>query len=139
MQFIPYLSFQGECADAMARYAELFGGSVELMRFSDAPPDPSMPDLPEDQRNWVMHARLALPDGSALMGADMPPQFGGTRQAGVSISIWRADRGEAQALFDALSQGGQITMPFGQTFFADGFGMCRDRFGTAWMIGTQPA
>lgn len=136
MQFIPYLSFQGECADAFAAYAKIFGGRTSMMRFSDAPPDPAMPALPEDQRDWVMHARLDLPDGSALMGADMPPQFGGTAQAGVSISVWRGTAPEARTLFETLAEGGKVSMPFAETFFAKGFGMCRDRFGTSWMVST---
>ncbi|MDO5648088.1 VOC family protein [Paracoccus sp. (in: a-proteobacteria)] len=134
MSFTPYLSFQGECADAFARYAELFGGTAQVMRFSDAPPNPQMPALPDDQKNWAMHAQLTLPDGAVLMGADMPPQFGGVPQAGVSIAVSRDTDDAARALFDGLAQGGTVIMPFLPTFFAKGFGMCKDRFGTSWMV-----
>ena len=133
MPFIPYLSFQGQCAEAFAFYGEVFGATPQTSPFSEAPPDPGMPELPPEQQGWLMHAQIDTPDGT-LMGADMPPQFGGVPQAGVSISVSRGDEGAAQALFDRLADGGTVTMPYGPTFFAGGFGMCTDRFGTSWMV-----
>ncbi|MFD1794831.1 VOC family protein [Paracoccus aurantiacus] len=136
MNFTPYLSFQGQAADAFTFYGKVFGGTPVLNRFSDIPAGGDMPPLPEEQRNWVMHAQLTLDDGAILMGADMPPQFGGQKQAGVSVAVWRADAEGAKALFEQLAEGGEVTMPFSETFFSKGFGMCRDRFGTAWMVST---
>ena len=133
MPFIPYLSFQGQCAEAFAFYGEVFGATPQTSPFSEAPPDTGMPELPSEQQGWLMHAQIDTPDGT-LMGADMPPQFGGVPQAGVSISVSRGDEGAAQALFDRLAEGGTVTMPYGPTFFAGGFGMCTDRFGTSWMV-----
>lgn len=136
MTFTPYLSFQGECAEAFAFYGEVFGATPALNRFSEIPPGQDMPPLPEEMNGWIMHGQIVTGDGSILMGADMPSQFGGQRQAGVSVAVWRADASEAQALFERLAEGGEITMPFAETFFSTGFGMCRDRFGTAWMVMT---
>ena len=84
MPFIPYLSFQGQCAEAFAYYGKVFGATPQTSAFSEAPKDAGMPDLPPEQRSWLMHAQIETPDG-VLMGADMPPQFGGVPQAGVSI------------------------------------------------------
>lgn len=134
MAFIPYLSFQGQCAKAFATYGHIFGAIPEIHLFSDMPPAEDMPPLTEDQKNWVMHAQLITPEGDVLMGADMPAQFGGQVQAGVSISVTRDDLDMARVLFGLLAEDGQITMPFGPTFFARGFGMCRDQFGTSWMV-----
>lgn len=136
MSFTPYLSFNGDCAEAFAFYGQIFGANPTLHRFSDIPPGEGMPPLPDEQKNFIMHAQIVTPEGAMLMGADMPPQFGGQKQQGVSISVWRADAADAQALFDKLAEGGEVTMPFAETFFAKGFGMCRDRFGTAWMVTT---
>ena len=105
MPFIPYLSFQGQCAEAFAFYGEVFGATPQTSPFSEAPPDTGMPELPSEQQGWLMHAQIDTPDGT-LMGADMPPQFGGVPQAGVSISVSRGDEGAAQALFDRLADGG---------------------------------
>ena len=133
MPFIPYLSFQGQCADAFAFYGEVFGATPLTSPFSEAPPGPDMPELPPEQQNWLMHAQIDTPDGT-LMGADMPPQFGGVPQAGVSISVTRDDDAAGRSLFERLAQGGTVSMPYGPTFFAKGFGMCTDRFGTSWMV-----
>ncbi|KGJ14676.1 VOC family protein [Paracoccus sanguinis] len=138
--FVPYLMFPGHAAQAFAAYAEIFGGTLETSRFSDIPPGAGAPELPAEQRDWLMHARLEAADGGVLMGSDAPPQFAdptepdGQRQSGVSVAVSRPDPASARILFDRLAAGGDVTMPFGETFFAKGFGMCRDRFGTHWMI-----
>lgn len=137
--FVPYLMFPGHAAQAFAAYAEIFGGTLETSRFSDIPPGAGAPELPAEQRDWL-HARLEAADGGVLMGSDAPPQFAdptepdGQRQSGVSVAVSRPDPASARILFDRLAAGGDVTMPFGETFFAKGFGMCRDRFGTHWMI-----
>lgn len=136
MSFTPYLSFQAECAEAFMTYGQIFGVTPQLHRFSDMPDADNMPPLPDEQKGWIMHARLLTPEGSLLMGEDMPPQFGGTTQSGVSVSFWKTRPEDARALFERLSEGGKITMPFSETFFSKGFGMCCDRFGTNWMIST---
>ena len=138
--FVPYLMFPGHAAQVFAAYAEIFGGTLETSRFSDIPPGAGAPELPAEQRDWLMHARLEAADGGVLMGSDAPPQFAdptepdGQRQSGVSVAVSRPDPASARILFDRLAAGGDVTMPFGETFFAKGFGMCRDRFGTHWMI-----
>lgn len=136
MQFTPSLSFQGQCARAFDPYAELFGGDLDLSRFSDIPAGDAAPEMRPEQTGWIMHATLTLPDGATLMGADMPPQFGGTKMqpGGMAVAETIPDADRARAVFERLSQGGQVTMAFGPTFFAQGFGMCSDAFGTPWMV-----
>lgn len=133
MSFIPYLSFQGQCAEAFAFYGKVFGATPLTSPFSEAPPDSGTPPLPLEQQGWLMHAQIETSDG-VLMGADMPPQFGGEPQAGVSISVTRPDEGAGRALFEQLAAGGTVIMPYRPSFFAKGFGMCTDRFGTSWMV-----
>ena len=133
MPFVPYLSFQGQCAEAFAFYGKVFGAKPETSPFSEIPADAQAPELTPEQKGWLMHAQIVTPDG-VLMGADMPPQYGGVPQAGVSISVTRDDAAAALALFERLAEGGRIAMPYGPTFFAKGFGMCTDRFGTSWMV-----
>lgn len=133
MPFVPYLSFQGQCAEAFAFYGKVFGVTPETSPYSEIPADAQAPELTPEQKGWLMHAQIVTPDG-VLMGADMPPQYGGVPQAGVSISVTRDDGAAALALFERLAEGGRIAMPYGPTFFAKGFGMCTDRFGTSWMV-----
>ena len=138
MPFIPYLSFQGECYQAFNAYAEIFGGTAQLMRFSDMPGTDAMPPLEPEQTGWIMHGQVDLPDGSVLMGADMPPQFGGQRMAGASVAMTLADAAEVNRIFAALSPEAKISMDVGPTFFSPAFGMLTDRFGTSWMLMAPP-
>ena len=133
MQFIPYLSFQGECRAALTHYAEVFGGVPELLPFSDMPADNPM-QMPPEQAGWIMHGQVNLPDGGTLMAADMPPQFGGQKMVGASVAVSLPDAAEVNRVFDALAPDGNVTMAVGPTFFSVAFGMLTDRFGTSWMI-----
>ena len=135
MHFTPYLSFAGQCAEAMRFYGEIFGATPQMLTFASVPPGGDMPPLPDEMQDWIMHADLRLPNGAQLMGADMPPQFGGKPQAGVSIAV-TLPADTAEAVFLRLAEGGTVRMPFGTAFFSTGFGMCKDRFGTSWMVIT---
>lgn len=131
MSFDPYIHFQGNCAEAMTFYSSLFGADdLQIMRYSqtpDGPPEFAGSDL-------VLHASLVL-GGRVLMASDYPPGMPGLPQQSVSVSHTLPDAQKARAVFDALSEGGAEIMAFGETFFCEGFGMVRDRFGTHWMIG----
>lgn len=133
MGFDPYLHFQGQCEAAMNWYMEVFDGSdLFLMRYGEAPgadPGPGS-DL-------IMHASFRVGEGQ-LMASDFPPGQAGDAQTAVSISHGEPTRAQAQAIFDRLCEGGEVIMPFAETFWADGFGMVKDRFGTHWMIGGPP-
>lgn len=133
MQITPYLNFDGTCAEAMEAYRALFGGSLSISRFSDMPPaegyqvDPAHADL-------VMHARLELPGGPALMASDAPPGRFEAAQ-GLWVSLNTASVEEAERLYAALSEGARrIDMPLQPTFWSPRFGMVVDRFGTPFMI-----
>jgi PhnB protein len=149
MQFTPYLNFDGDCAAAMAFYAQLFGGHIEHMsRFGDMPPGEGMPPLPETARERVMHAQLRVGEqllmaSDALPAAafDDPERCAGVyrRPQGLWISIGVASVEEGRRVFDGLAEGGSVTMPFAPTFWSPGFGMVTDRFGTPWMINVTPA
>ncbi|WP_372841058.1 VOC family protein [Phaeovulum sp.] len=130
MSFVPYLHFEGRCAEAMAFYADLFGATdLQLMRYSEAPGDQA---LPSDR---IMHAQFSLADG-VLMASDYPPGPS-ERQAAVSVMTTPATVAEGYRLHAALAEGGAEIMPFGPTFWSPGFGMVKDRFGTHWIIGVQ--
>lgn len=140
MQFIPYLNFDGNCAEAFAFYKDLFKGQiVHSSTFSEMPQDDRMPPMPPEAKDRVMHVHLQIgPQG--LMGSDTMPGAGEAcaggyfKPQGMWVSISVADVAEGQRLFDALAQGGQVTMPFEKTFWSAGFGMATDRFGTPWMV-----
>ena len=129
-QFEPYLSFNGNCAEAMRFYEKTLGGKIEmLLRNEEAPEE--MPAPPE-RKKQIMHARISI-DGEVLMASDAPPEHFHKPQ-GFSVSLTVGEPAEAERKFKALSEGGSVNMPFGKTFFSKGFGMCVDQFGIPWMV-----
>ena len=133
MQLSPYLSFKGQCEEAFAFYAQCLGAKVgELFRYGGSP----MADqAPADWGNKIMHGSLTL-DGQTVMGADMVANQYEAPQ-GISLSLHPKSVAEAERVFKALAEGGQVTVPFAKTFWAAGFGMVVDRFGIPWMINCE--
>ena len=134
MAFHPYLFFSGNCREAFTRYHEVFGGDLVLMPMSDMPSDQP---VPAEQADLIMHAALTFGD-NILMASDDPTGDGGPVK-GMSVNYAVADVAEAQRAFDALADGGQVTMPAAETFWSPLFGMCVDRFGIPWMVSAEPA
>jgi PhnB protein len=125
----PYLLFQGRCDEAFAFYARAVGAKTEsLVRFGD------MPGSPPEAANAVMHAVLRIGD-NVVMASD-GDRTGKTNFEGFSLSLTAADDAEAERLFAALSEGGQVRMPLTTTPFASRFGMLTDPLGVSWMIAT---
>src|SRR5258708_32888479 len=86
---------------------------------------------PPDWRNKIMHARMSIGD-VALMGSDAPPDRYQKPQ-GVMVSVGIDAPPEAERVFQALSEGGVVTMPIQETFWAQRFAMLTDRFASPWM------
>ncbi len=132
MAFHPYLNFGGNCREAFTRYQQIFGGELVLLPMSDMPSDQP---LPPDQADLIMHGALTF-DGHLLMASDDPTgNFAGVR--GMYVNYTVADPAEAERVFEALAEGGQVTMPMAETFWSPRFGMCVDRFGTPWMVNAE--
>jgi len=133
----PYLFFDGRCEEAIEFYKRILGAKVEmLMRFSDNP-EPAQPGMvPPGSENKVMHACIRIGD-TAVMASDGrcmgKPSF-----QGFSLSLTVKDAAEADRLYAALGDGGQVQMPLAKTFFSPRFGMIGDRFGVSWMIIVMP-
>jgi PhnB protein len=135
MPTMPYIHFQGQCADALAFYAEVFGGTnLQMMRYADGPEAPD----PWKSSARIMHGQVTIDDGT-FMASDYPPGVEGDAQTGFSVMQTAADVATAKARFDALAKGGSVIDDFKPTFFSPGFGMVRDRFGTHWIISALPA
>ena len=131
-----YLFFDGCCAAAMRFYETVLGARLEMMQtYAEAPATHSEKSSPSDA-DRIMHARLDV-DGRALMGSDFPAGQAHPGMNGFALSINYPSVFEARQVFDALAQGGSITMPFGETFWAEGFGMLTDKFGTPWMVNVD--
>jgi PhnB protein len=134
MQVQCYLFFNGNCDDAVAFYGRTLGATVEhLSRFDDSPEPLPAGMVPEGWGGKVMHASLKIGD-SVVMACDSPE--GGTFK-GIQLSVNTRDMAQARLTFDALADGGKVTMPLAKTFWSAGFGMLSDRFGVPWMVNVD--
>lgn len=135
MKINTYLTFNGQCAEAIKFYEQAIGAKVLFkMTWGESP---MAGELPAEMHNMIMHATLELGDGQ-LMCADSPPGSY-EKPAGMSVSLHVSDITEGERVFKALSENGSVTMPFEKTFWSPGFGMCVDKFGIPWMVNTEGA
>ncbi len=128
----PYLNFNGNTEEAFNFYQSVFGGTfAALQRYQETPEADKMPAHEQEK---IMH--VALPIGEAmLMGTDIPESMEKvTFGTNFSISIDTKSKAEADKLFQALSAGGQVTMPLEKAFWGAYFGMLTDQFGVQWMV-----
>lgn len=133
VELVTYLAFNGQCEEAFKHYETVFGGKIlMMMRGKDMPAETP---LPPDSANRIMHARLKI-GGRLLMGGDNPHY---SKAQGFSVQFMADNRDEAERIFRDLSEGGTITMPMAQTFWADRFGMLIDKFGVPWMVNYEKA
>jgi PhnB protein len=137
MQVQPYLFFDGRCEEAVEFYKKALGAEVlMLMRFKDSPEPPQPGMVPPGSENKVMHSCFRIGD-TDVMASDGrclgQPSF-----QGFSLSLSAPNEAEADRLFAALGEGGQVQMPLTKTFFSPRFGMVADRFGVSWMIVVTP-
>jgi PhnB protein len=133
-----YLSFDGNCADAMQFYARLFDAKLEaLITYEQAQAQMPMPGA-DGQK--IMHAYLVHPQFEVMAG-DTPSGMRYEGVKGVMMTLTYPTAAEGRRVFEALADGGTVTMPPAETFWADVFGMVTDRFGVPWGVngGSKPA
>jgi PhnB protein len=133
MEVQPYVFFNGRCEEALDYYRQHLGAEVTfMMRFKDAPPDPqNQPRAGVEDK--VMHANVQM-GSTQWMASDGNCDQDAKPMSGFSLSLTADDTASAQKYFNALADGGQIVMPWGETFWSKGFGMTVDRFGLMWMV-----
>lgn len=132
-----YLNFSNQTEAAFLFYQSVFGGEFDggMMRFSDVPPSDDAPPIAEEEKNLVMHVTLPILGGHLLMGSDVPASMGSVHKGNsVYISLHPDTRAEADRLFSALSDGGEVEMPLQDMFWGDYYGSLTDKFGIHWMI-----
>lgn len=131
VQVDPYLIFAGNCREAMAFYKEVLRGELEIMPFAGSPVE-----VPEDYQQKVMHSTLRF-GGAAIMASDQMPGQPVEHSDGMHISLGLKDPAEAERIFEELSAGGRVTLPFEEPFWGGKFGSCIDRFGVSWMVSCE--
>lgn len=133
-----YLTFNGKTEEAVEFYRRALGAELEmLMRFKEAPDPPPPGMIPADWGDKVMHASITVGDQRIMMSDGCSDQDGAPFQ-GFSLAVSVLDIPAADRVFAALSEGGSVTMPQGETFWSPRFGMLTDRYGVAWMVMVSP-
>ena len=133
MKLNPYLAFDGTCREAFDFYQKVLGGRISFIQTIGESQMAS--SMPPESHGRVMHVTLDIGD-QVLQGADAPPgQF--TRPAGFCVALHFETAAEGEKVFNALAPGGTVQMPYQSTFWAKGFGMLIDRFGTPWILNAE--
>ena len=130
MRINAYVNFNSECEAAFRFYEQLLDGKILMMsRFEDTP---MANDVSAEMRTNIIHARMQIWD-TVLMGSDASPDRV-SQPKGFALSLQLDKIAEAERIFNALAEKGEVNMPIGKTFFAARFGMLKDRFGVPWMV-----
>ncbi len=125
-----YLTFSGNCREAMTFYKECLGGDLTLQIIGESPLAEKMPSK---MKEYILHAALTKGE-LLLMGSDMVPEPGLTKGNAVSLALACSSENEIRQCFEKLSNGGQTTHPLEDTFFGSIMGGLTDKFGNHWLL-----
>ena len=132
----PYLFFNGRCEEAVKFYQKALGAEVQMiMRYKESPEPPPPGQTPPNWGDKIMHASMKI-GATVVMASDGCGEK--ITFEGFSLSISVPDEADADRAFAALSEGGQVRMPLGKTFWSPRFGMVQDKFGVGWMVSVMP-
>jgi PhnB protein len=134
VQIVAYLSFNGNCREAFEFYAKALGGEILMMMTARGTPAAEF--VAPEHQDSIMHARLQVGD-ALLMGSDAMGPSGYQTPQGITVSLQLSDPAEAERIFAALGEGGEVWMPMEETFWALRFGGLTDRFGIPWMVNCE--
>ena len=132
---IPYLAFNGNCAEAVRFYEQVLGGKIEMMM--DGASSPMAADVPKEFAHRIIHARLVLPDGGVIYAGDTPAHLPYEGIKGITLTLSYDTVDQARRIFDKLAAGGQVNMAMAPTFWAKAWGMLVDKYGVAWMVNGE--
>lgn len=134
MKIYPYLNFDGKAEEAMTFYKSVLGGEFEggINYFGEIP---GM-ELPEEEKKRVMHVGLVIDAHTKIMASDTSPSMGHVLIKGNHniVSIHPDSKEEGERIFNGLSAGGTIEMPYEKVFWGSYFGSFEDKYGIGWMV-----
>jgi PhnB protein len=131
-QLTAYLTFDGNCREAMTFYKECLGGELMMQTVENSPVAQQMP---AEFQKKIMHSRL-VKDGIELMASDMSREKVVKGNA-FSLCINCSSDEEIQTLFSKLSEDGKVIDPLAPSFWGATFGCLKDKFGTTWLLNYE--
>lgn len=126
MTLTPYLSFNGNCEEAMKFYHECLGGDLDLQKVGDSPAAEHM----QGKENQVLHSMLKS-DGIVLMASDMVMEGEAKPGTNMTLTLSGGSLEDVKKYFEKLSEGGKVRQPLQATFFGT-YGDLVDKYGFAW-------
>jgi PhnB protein len=132
---IPYLAFDGNCAEAMRYYEKALGAKLEVLM--DGASSPMADQVSKEHAHRIIFSRLVLPDGGLVYAGDTPAHLPYEGIKGISLVLNYDTVDRARAVFDQLAAGGQVNMPMQPSFWAKAWGMLVDKYGVAWMVNGE--
>lgn len=132
MKIQSYLTFTGECQQALNFYKNIFGGTIHNRETYE---DKEI-DIPENYRDKLQHAELKG-NGFHIMAYDAAPDTPVTNGTNVQLGVDLNDEKEAEDTFNQLSKGGKVHTPFQKTSWGALYGRCTDQFGINWMVNCK--
>ncbi len=124
----PYLTFNGNCREAMNFYKDCLGGELTMTVVGESPAASQVPPEMQDQ---LLHSALKTEE-LEIMATDMRPE---TLNEGNAVHLCLVCKSESElnTLWNKLSAGGKINQPVHKMFF--GFiGTFTDKFGKGWIL-----
>ncbi len=135
-----YLHFESKTEEAFNFYKSVFGGQFStFLRYSNVPDKSGFGEIPDTEKNKIMHVELPIGNTHTLMGADTLESMRQKITFGNNFAIFirTSSRGETEKIFNGLSTDGKITMPLTKTFWSEYFGTCNDKFGIPWKVSYE--
>lgn len=125
-----YLTFNGNCREAMTFYHECFGGELTFQTVGESPLSKKMP---KQMKDCIMHATLTK-EALVLQGSDMVPETGLIKGNAISLSLDCSSEKEIKKLYAKLSTEGKVNHPLEDTFWGALFGDLTDQYGNHWLL-----
>ena len=129
-QINPYLTFGGNCSEAMNFYKDVLGGELKLQTIGESPMAEKMPAA---MKKYILHSQLTH-ETLTLMGSDMVSEQGLIKGNAVSLMLDCHSEGVIRDCYEKLSAGGNATHPLEDTFWGTLFGDLTDKFGNNWLL-----
>ncbi len=137
MHVVPYINLAGTAEEAVSFYQSVFGGTVEMTRWGEMPPDPNMP-LSDDWQSKVMHGSLTVGDTMTVYLADSLTEDQDEHANNVFIHVEFDSEEDLRAAAEKLIPGGTVKMPVERQFWGAVYGDLVDKFGVGWGLHYQP-
>ncbi|MDX2048562.1 MAG: VOC family protein [Chitinophagaceae bacterium] len=132
-QINSYLTFNGNCREAMVFYKECLGGELMLQTIGESP----MADkMTEQMKESILHSTLSKGD-LVIMASDMVSDKGLIKGNSVSLMLNCSSEKEIRNYYEKLSAGGEATHPLENTFWGALFGDLTDKYGNHWLLHFQ--